>query len=75
VHRDKPIDVGADLLDVRMEGDDLLMDLRVQPSGAAISPYVAFAALFQRDPDALRTSSIAKEGSLEKREKRRLALG
>jgi radical SAM-linked protein len=59
-NRGKEIDLGGEIEAVWMEAGELCLRAKAQPSGAVISPYLAYAALLGVDQNALRSESIAK---------------
>jgi radical SAM-linked protein len=59
-NRDKDVDLADELLEVWAEDGELCVRTRTQPSGATISPYLAFAGLLGEEPDALRSAPIYK---------------
>ena len=58
--RDRDVDLGDEILDAWSEDGELCLRARTQPSGATVSPYLAFAALLDADPEALRCRPIYK---------------
>jgi radical SAM-linked protein len=60
-HRDKEVDLAGDILEAWLEGGELCLRIKTHPSGASISPYVAFAGLLETEPDALRNTPIYKD--------------
>jgi len=59
-NRGKDIDLSAEIEAVWMESGELCLRAKAQPSGAVISPYLAYAALLGVEPNSLRSESIAK---------------
>jgi radical SAM family uncharacterized protein/radical SAM-linked protein len=59
-NRGKDIDLGSEIDSVWMENGELCLKVKAQPSGAAISPYLAYAGLLGVEPEALRSEPIAK---------------
>jgi radical SAM family uncharacterized protein/radical SAM-linked protein len=59
-NRDKDVDLAGEILEVWAEDGELCVRTRTQPSGATISPYLAFAGLLDAEPEALRSAPIYK---------------
>ncbi len=59
-HRDKDIELAGEVSAMWMEGEELFMKAITHPSGSSISPYAVYAALFQTEPDLLRSTGIYK---------------
>ena len=58
--RDKDVDLTDTIMDLWSEDGELCLRARTQPSGATISPYLAFAGLLDEDPEAMRSRPIYK---------------
>jgi hypothetical protein len=60
-HRDKPLNLYSEALEVLEDGRGLKMRLRTLPSGSTVSPYAAFALLLGVEPESLRSEPLSKE--------------
>jgi hypothetical protein len=60
VNRGKDIDLSAEIEAVWMEAGELCLKAKAQPSGAVISPYLAYAGILGVDAESLRSESLAK---------------
>lgn len=59
--RDKDVSLPEEILEVWAEAGEVCVRTRTQPSGATISPYLAFAGLLGEEPEALRSAPIYKD--------------
>jgi len=61
MHRDKPLNLYAEALEVLIDESGLKMRLRTLPSGSTVSPYAAFALLLGVEAEALRSEPLSKD--------------
>ncbi len=66
MHRDKPLDLYVEALEVFAREGELFLRLKAQPSGSTISPYAAFGLLLGVDPESLRSEPMSKVDFSEK---------
>jgi radical SAM family uncharacterized protein/radical SAM-linked protein len=59
-NRGKQVDLGGEIEAVWMEDGELCVRVKAHPSGAAISPYLAYAGVLGAEPESLRCEPIAK---------------
>jgi radical SAM-linked protein len=61
LHRDKPLDAAAEILESSIEDGDMRLRLRCGESGSTVSPYAVFGLVLGLDPEDLRGESLVKE--------------
>jgi radical SAM-linked protein len=61
LHRDKPLDAAAEIIESWIENGDLWLRLRAGESGSTVSPYAVFGLILGMDPEDLRSESLVKE--------------
>jgi hypothetical protein len=60
LHRDKPLDAQAEIIESWIDDGDLFLRLRANESGATVSPYAVFGLVLAVDPEDLRSESLVK---------------
>jgi radical SAM family uncharacterized protein/radical SAM-linked protein len=61
LHRDKPLDAAAEIIESWIADGDLFLRLRCGESGSTVSPYAVFGLVLGVDPEDLRSESLVKE--------------
>jgi len=61
LHRDKPLDAAAEIIESYVKDGDLFLRLRCGESGSTVSPYAVFGLVLGLDPEDLRGESLVKE--------------
>jgi radical SAM family uncharacterized protein/radical SAM-linked protein len=61
LHRDKPLDAAAEIIESYLKDGDLYLRLRAGEGGSTVSPYAVFGLVLGADPEDLRSESLIKE--------------